>query len=135
LTQDGFSAASLNGHFQPPEYQNVWMDVHNYHCFDDYLRKLSYEEHLQLTCTLQYNQVRNVTLPAFAGEWSVAYKVESLHAHTEPYPNEVEQEFMKKHALTQMQIYETSPPGECAFPYTLKKSDALCRTRMDVLEL
>ena len=38
------------GFMQPPEYNNVVVDVHRYHCFDPFLRTLPYKIHLNITC-------------------------------------------------------------------------------------
>lgn len=90
-----------------PQYENVQLDLHIYHCFDAGMRQASYDTHLDVTCNTDGNQLEVQTLPTFVGEWSAAWKVESNYAAGEPYPNAEQQDFMRRFILAQMHTYDS----------------------------
>jgi len=91
---------------QPPQYQNVFLDLHIYQCFDSGLRAAPYEQHLTVACNSVPPVMDAQTLPTFVGEWSVAFKEESGWAQYEPYPNATDmRHFMLQFALSQMKVY------------------------------
>jgi glucan 1,3-beta-glucosidase len=94
---------------QPPQFKNVILDMHLYHCFDAGLRRASFDTHISATCNNDRKQIWNNTLPTIVGEWSLAYKVETGQSMGEPYPNATQQAFLKQFAASQMKVYEASP--------------------------
>lgn len=106
VIDEAFSNGEYQNFMPAPEYQNVFLDVHIYHCFDPGMRAASYSAHLRISCQDSLFKVERQTLPTFVGEWSVAYKVESDFAHLEPYPNPCEQAFVDRFCRTQMQTYQ-----------------------------
>jgi len=105
VIEEAFSDGSWNNFMQPPAYSGVVLDLHIYQCFDAGLRAASYGTHINVSCSTQAEEVLMQTLPTFVGEWSVAFKVESNLADTEPYPSQPDIDFMRQFALTQMKIY------------------------------
>jgi hypothetical protein len=93
--------------------------------FDPYLIRFNYAQHLNLTCTLENDVITSQTLPTFIGEWSVAYKVPSNEADTEPFPNEEQQAFMKQYALAQMWSFTQHPLGNGWFFWNFRTESAV----------
>jgi glucan 1,3-beta-glucosidase len=105
MIEEAFSPYDWIGFMNSSEYENVVLDVHLYQCFDWQLQQASYDTHLNVTCQIHQNMVAVQSLPTVVGEWSVAFKVESAFANTEPYPNTGEISFMREFALTQIQVF------------------------------
>jgi glucan 1,3-beta-glucosidase len=98
------------GFMPSPAYNNVFLDLHIYQCFDAGLWGIPYSAHIQISCTTAF--VQEQTLPTFVGEWSVAYKEDSDDAATEPFPSDPsQQQFMLQFALTQMKVYGPTSSG------------------------
>eukprot|EP01119_Soliformovum_irregulare_P009446 TRINITY_DN2276_c0_g1_i1.p1 TRINITY_DN2276_c0_g1~~TRINITY_DN2276_c0_g1_i1.p1 ORF type:complete len:537 (-),score=109.05 TRINITY_DN2276_c0_g1_i1:70-1680(-) len=90
---------------QPPQYENVILDIHVYHCFDDGLRRSSYKTHADVACGAFAQMISSQTLPTIVGEWSIAFKLDSHFAATEAYPTFDQQNFAYRFALLQMLTY------------------------------
>jgi glucan 1,3-beta-glucosidase len=107
VIEGAFKVADWVNFMSESEYENVQLDLHIYHCFDEGLRRAPYSAHLDITCNIDGNQLAMQTLPTFIGEWSAAWKVESNFAAGEPYPNAEEQAFMRQFILAQMHTYDS----------------------------
>ncbi|RUP52071.1 glycoside hydrolase superfamily [Jimgerdemannia flammicorona] len=61
-----------NGFMQPPAYQNVSLDTHQYQAFASNMKGWSAQQHLDYTCTLKSRVVTsNKNLWTITGEWSL----------------------------------------------------------------
>ena len=71
---DKFDLSAWNGIMEPPTYQNLYLDTHIYHCFDENVLPLNFQQHLEYAC----NTSRPALLaaqaghPTIVGEWALA---------------------------------------------------------------
>jgi len=114
IMMDGaFSWSAFNGFMSDSKYQNVAVDLHRYQCFDPVLSALSWDGHLNYTCTQEKYNLPQITLPTLMGEWSFSWYMEPNDPHFRPpVPTDhAEQVFLKRFALAQMNAYEFNSLG------------------------
>jgi glucan 1,3-beta-glucosidase len=110
VIMDGaFTWNAFNGFMSDPKYQNVAIDLHRYQCFDPVLSTLSWDGHLNYTCTHEKFGLPEITLPTLMGEWSLSWYMEPDDSRERPPPptDPSEQLFLKRFGLAQMNTYES----------------------------
>ena len=80
---DGFrSHREYLGFMQPPDFQNVILDVHRYQCFERADLELDIHGHLHKAAVTWRSEAddiqRELALPAIAGEWSLGLGVNAV---------------------------------------------------------
>jgi glucan 1,3-beta-glucosidase len=126
VLSEAFSEPSVwNDFLLPPNYTNVVFDLHTYHCFDEYLRKASYEVHLNVSCFIFANKVTNHVHPTWTGEWSLAYKLPPEWSENEPYPTSMEQKlWLRRFGMAQRRSY-SMPRGLGWFFWNFKTENSV----------
>jgi glucan 1,3-beta-glucosidase len=108
IIDGAFSWNAFNGFMSDSKYQNVAVDLHRYQCFDPLLSVMSWNGHLNFTCTREKFGLPNITLPVLMGEWSLSWYMENDFGPRPPPPtNPAEQLFLKRFAMAQMNTYES----------------------------
>jgi len=69
---DSFRFQSWDNFMFPPLYDHVWIDTHIYHVFDMNLLSNTWQDHVNLTCTVHLPTVAVAPLSTLVGEWSLA---------------------------------------------------------------
>lgn len=105
-----------------PEFKNVILDMHFYQVFDGGMRSWSYDQHLQHACIHERDALKQQTLPTIVGEWSIAWKVESNYAATEPYPTPDQVDFIRRFFLAQAHSWEANSWGWCYWNFKALKA-------------
>jgi glucan 1,3-beta-glucosidase len=96
-----------NSVLKAPNYTNVIIDLHTYHCFDDGLRSLPLNEHVKLACKQFGDKVRNHNHTTWTGEWSLAYKETDSGSINETYPATLEEKVgLRRFSMAQRSSYE-----------------------------
>jgi len=108
MLDGAFTWNAFDGFMADSKYQNVAVDLHRYQCFDPTLSALSWEGHVNFTCTNEKYQLPPITLPTLMGEWSLSWYMEPDNpSQRPPAPSDpATQIFLKKFALSQMNAYE-----------------------------
>jgi len=106
MIDGAFTWNAFNGFMNSSKYKNVAVDLHRYQCFDPVLSALSWDGHLNYTCTHEKFQLPEITLPTLMGEWSLSSYMESSDQRPPPPTDPNEQIFLKRFALAQMNAYE-----------------------------
>jgi len=69
---DAFRLTVWDGYMPPPNWQDVYLDTHIYHCFTCDLLNQNPTQHNQIACSDGANNIRPRTLWTVVGEWSLA---------------------------------------------------------------
>lgn len=74
VIHDSFRLGAWSNFMQPPAYQNVYLDTHVYHVFDQGLLRMNETQHLSYTCEIVAGQeaAASKALWLITGEWSLA---------------------------------------------------------------
>jgi len=103
----------------PPDYQNVYLDLHTYQCFDDTQKKWPQHYHLQSTCTFSKQERETQTLWTMTGEWSLC-----TGQDPSGYPDEDTIKFLRQYSLAQMNAYQYGEKGKGWFFWNFKTESA-----------
>lgn len=70
---DAFRLGAWWGFMPPPSFENVFLDTHIYHVFDNYLLSLTPAQHADFACTTSFPEIRNAPMWTVVGEWCLAF--------------------------------------------------------------
>ncbi len=69
---DSFRFGSWDDFMFPPHYRHVWIDTHIYQVFDMFRLAMTWQQHIEQTCTVHKPEVAVAPLSVMVGEWSLA---------------------------------------------------------------
>lgn len=136
LMSDGFRFDEMADAMVSANFSNVVLDTHIYQVFDEYRLRMTPEQHIQQTCTINKPQIAHSRIPPIVGEWCLAFtdcaqwlngygrgaryegqfggvpRIGSCEGRSHVWSTVYDDEHrsnLRKYALAQMEAYEAGP--------------------------